>query len=294
MRSASSTDAVVVLPAARSVLSAAPASGTTRPTTYTVASAHPHALHLLTAEGEVLSIGDADAIALPTQWHLAHARPWWHGTRPGRPATLDGQVLRWRADNGRCMRVRPVRVWRPVPVRTGCLLGLPFERLVAFHEELKARASDLGTMTRALVDVATAALDDAVDVDALRSILGLGQGLTPSADDAVCGVLLAARALGRTLSDEAATVLHDLARQRTTALSADCLRAAAGGYAVPAVVELLGATATGDDLTDHLADICAIGHSSGRDLLGGLSMTLTVHCPALLATAAQLSRRESL
>jgi hypothetical protein len=127
---------------------------------------------------------------------------------------------------------------------------------------------------------------------AVASVVGAGPGLTPSGDDLLCGVLLALRLAGR-VDDLAllwAAVSPLLAA--TTSLSAALLAEAAEGYAAPPVVRLASAlaeevpavgdtSAVGDTpgadrppVEALVAEVLAIGHSSGAELLAGLAGTL--------------------
>lgn len=111
-------------------------------------------------------------------------------------------------------------------------------------------------------------------------LLGLGPGLTPSGDDVAAGLLLTLRAAGRHDGQWASALVTDVvgALGRTTALSGTLLRAAARGYAVPPVVELLAALrgpAPVDRVGRLVRAVGSIGHSSGADLLVGVSAVLT-------------------
>jgi hypothetical protein len=106
--------------------------------------------------------------------------------------------------------------------------------------------------------------------------VGAGSGLTPSGDDALCGVLLALRAVGGGAADAAAASVADAVRgaaRGTTSLSASLLGAAAQGYAVPEVVRLVSAAVGGDpsETSRALPAVLAIGHTSGADLVAGLA-----------------------
>lgn len=102
--------------------------------------------------------------------------------------------------------------------------------------------------------------------DSVRELLGRGPGLTPEGDDELAGMLLVAYATCAPVPD-LEPELH-----RTTALSASLLRAAARGYAVPAVVAYVDAVLARDQQTqDRLRpQIEAIGHTSGMALLRGI------------------------
>jgi Protein of unknown function (DUF2877) len=110
-------------------------------------------------------------------------------------------------------------------------------------------------------------LSTQLGVDAL---VGRGQGLTPSGDDALAGILLVAHALGRA-APLAAAVRSRLGS--TTAVSAALLDAAADGYAAPDVVALVDAALAADEATvcRTLPAVLAIGHTSGVDLVAGIA-----------------------
>ncbi|WP_404384480.1 DUF2877 domain-containing protein [Knoellia locipacati] len=130
--------------------------------------------------------------------------------------------------------IRVVRSWRPRPVTTG------------------------------------SARPDHVNWAPLLDEVGRGEGLTPRADDVLCGALLAARALGIALPDA-------LPLARTTSLSASLLVAARDGYAVSCVVDHVAAAVSGaPDLTGTRERVLAIGHTSGEALLEGLDLVLNV------------------
>ena len=113
---------------------------------------------------------------------------------------------------------------------------------------------------------------------ACTQMVGAGAGLTPSGDDALCAVLLVLRGVG---ADGAHTLVRaavSAAAHRTTSLSASLLHAAAEGYAVPAVADLVRAVLCDDPAAGGpaLAAVLAIGHSSGRDLVAGIAGALHV------------------
>jgi hypothetical protein len=113
--------------------------------------------------------------------------------------------------------------------------------------------------------------------EALRPVLGLGAGLTPSADDAAAGLLLTARAwygteAGPTVSAVGELLAADLPG-RTTAVSAGLLRHAADGRGAPEVVHAvqhLTGRETPADENAVLAALMALGHTSGKDTALGV------------------------
>lgn len=114
----------------------------------------------------------------------------------------------------------------------------------------------------------------AFDWSPLLADLGRGEGLTPRADDVLCGALLAARTLGVALPGE-------LPVRRTTSLSASLLVAAHAGYAVSAVVDHVTNAVTGSTDVNRTRElVLAIGHTSGAGLLEGIDQMLHhANCP---------------
>jgi len=111
--------------------------------------------------------------------------------------------------------------------------------------------------------------------------LGRGDGLTPYADDVVCGSLVLLRAVGHPAAHGIAAAVEqaDLER-RTTATSAALLRLAGRGYCIDPLADLLAALATGLDVAPDAAvttRLLAVGHTSGAGLLEGVRALLRTH-----------------
>jgi hypothetical protein len=110
-------------------------------------------------------------------------------------------------------------------------------------------------------------------------LLGLGEGLTPSGDDFIGGMLFGisllegVRApLGR-LSSSALERFLTIARHRTNRISFALLRDHAVGQASEPVHHYVRAVLRGDpqaDLDRLIADVVRLGHSTGWDTLAGL------------------------
>lgn len=245
-----------------------------RPRSATVVAVHPLAFYLRfdrsrpdgTTEG-ILPVVAQSGLRLPNAVVLApgSSRLGW-GVQPGdRVGVGDGEIRLPGAT------IRRARVWRPVRVPTsGHLPG------VAATGSLGRLASP-GWAVPARHLAATALRGESL-VDVVGHTVGVGQGLTPSGDDVLCGVLLALRLAG---AEDARRHLWTTVRPRlgaTTAVSAALLTEAADGYAVPAVVRLAAALAGGresePDVVPAALEVRAIGHSSGADLLAGLAGAL--------------------
>ncbi|WP_406277820.1 DUF2877 domain-containing protein [Embleya sp. NBC_00896] len=109
---------------------------------------------------------------------------------------------------------------------------------------------------------------------ALR-LIGLGPGLTPSGDDALCGLLLALRHLtpgptGARLATALGARVTAHAAGRTTDLSAALLGHAARGDGCAQLVDLIGAVGRGHDVFPCLRRLLTVGHTSGADLSLGV------------------------
>jgi hypothetical protein len=112
-----------------------------------------------------------------------------------------------------------------------------------------------------------------VDIDA--GLLGRGPGLTPSGDDVLAGYLVGAAAYGSTdqAADDVRRLIESQADRRTTTLSAALLRHAAAGETIPQVsglLDALGDSARRRPLDRALADLYAVGHTSGAALASGV------------------------
>lgn len=211
------------------------------------------------------------------------------GLTAGDDAVVGGGVI----ETG-LLRVAVCRWWDPAPV----LVPLSRQRLQTGYAALQVlcaaspRQPGLGEDAGPAVLAARCAAGDVPGAaGAVRRLLGLGPGLTPSGDDMVAGLLLALRLLGGATADGAravwladrlaATVTH-YARDRTTAVSAALLHCAARGQAAAEVVSVLRAFEGREPAGPAVARLLAAGHTSGADLAWGLA----AGCAAVLALPA--------
>jgi len=107
-------------------------------------------------------------------------------------------------------------------------------------------------------------------------LIGLGPGLTPSGDDFIGGVWIAAHELR---AEEVAHRLWGLIQPRldaTNGISRGHLRAAARGFGQRDIHDAIGAMLKGraDDYRALIDGIDGIGHSSGWDAIAGVTQTL--------------------
>jgi hypothetical protein len=117
----------------------------------------------------------------------------------------------------------------------------------------------------------------------LATLVGLGEGLTPSGDDVIVGVLAGLDAAceapgGAAALRERLCAKLEQGTSRTTRLAAQMLDAAAAGfYAEPVlgVLETLALPKPGAKaLARAIAALLAVGHRSGADTLRGISAAL--------------------
>ena len=102
--------------------------------------------------------------------------------------------------------------------------------------------------------------------------LGAGPGLTPYADDVLCGMLVALRAAGHHQAERWSAIVAAAAlEQRTTATSAALLRLAAGGWCIDQVADYLTAVASGCGVEAAARELRQVGDSSGRGLIEGIT-----------------------
>lgn len=104
-----------------------------------------------------------------------------------------------------------------------------------------------------------------------EQLIGLGPGLTPSGDDYLGGMLVALRLTGRGVqSDGLWRWLQPRLKERTSAISAAHLAAAAAGEAHEALHDVLNGELNLDALD-------SVGHTSGWDALAGAVAVLKTY-----------------
>jgi hypothetical protein len=110
-----------------------------------------------------------------------------------------------------------------------------------------------------------------------KALVGLGEGLTPSGDDFLVG-LLAVLHVTESLPGNAASRVReqfcDYVRLGTSQLSGEFLRCAFAGHFAEPLVMLVRALCTpaSDAWPAHAATLAAVGHSSGVDAMVGIAL----------------------
>jgi hypothetical protein len=115
-----------------------------------------------------------------------------------------------------------------------------------------------------------------------RSRLGAGDGLTPYADDVICGTLVTLLAAGHPAGAElAAAVDAAELESATTATSAGLLRQAVDGRCIDALAAYLASLKRDAAARGHcLARLEEVGHSSGRGMAEGVHTVIPGASPA--------------
>jgi hypothetical protein len=171
----------------------------------------------------------------------------------------------------------PLADGRPVPVWLGAgrlRIGDDEHRVTRWWRPAAPRHADL-------YDV----IDERAATGVLRSWrsrLGAGDGLTPYADDVICGALITLLAAGHPAGAELAGAVDSVDLEAaTTATSAGLLRQAVHGRCIDALAGYL-ASLTSDEAARGrcLARLEEVGHSSGRGMAEGVHMVLPSAPPA--------------
>jgi hypothetical protein len=121
--------------------------------------------------------------------------------------------------------------------------------------------------------------------EAAHGLIGLGPGLTPSGDDFLSGALAALQATGERAAHARLSDVIAAALGSTSALSACFLQAVASGHVGEHLHRVVASAITGD-VEAALTAAAAIGHSSGWDMLAGVTSTLRTAAAPRYAPAA--------
>jgi hypothetical protein len=133
--------------------------------------------------------------------------------------------------------------------------------------------------------------------DAVRELVGLGPGLTPSSDDMLAGLILLCVLYAKNCecpqhaSQLLAQVITEETRGRTTIISEEYLRQAASGRGNEPVVRLCNALLTGERESVELETkrVLATGETSGTDTVLGIVLG-TMFC---ISKQSGLTRRKT-
>ena len=230
-----------------------------------VVGAGPFAAYL-DADPDIVAIVTSDAVRLPCAVFLAHGQPVPSGLAPSTDTLVGRGAISWATGD-----IRVQRWWRASQVQPAGVADEPVRALTARLADHALPAGVPAALESAAACLPAGDVDGAAE--SLAGVLGLGAGLTPSADDAIAGLLLGARATRLTtpaVVEEVGARLCEPARARTTAVSAALLAHAAVGRAAPQVVAVAEVLRGVGDTDAALNALWQLGHSSGADTAAGL------------------------
>lgn len=198
------------------------------------------------SDGHILRIGDSFVV-------IVSATPAWEENVPA------GAPLAWR------VKVLGELLSGPEPARSPS----------AFEHAVEQRV-------RSGIDALRAAVLNA-DPDgthcAAKSLVGLGMGLTPTGDDVLTGAAFVASRLGGSLDPVHRAVSLVVESGATNDISVTAMRCALRGRAVQPIEDVYSWVCGADTHNPHqlVADVLAIGHTSGADLALGLLTAVRLH-----------------
>jgi hypothetical protein len=215
-------------------------------------------------DAEVACAGETFTVGRDLRFDLARARTWRPADAPRHsPSTL-------RAG----LQLLGAATKRRSPGGLGALLpalcaGAPPPRHGGEDPVVRAATPTIG----ALCDWLSAAFRGASAAPpAVEVLIGLGNGLTPSGDDFLGGVMIALHRVGRAdLAGALARRVMASATQGTSVISAAYLRCAAAGQGFAVLFDALDCVLAGEGarLDARLDAIAEVGHTSGWDSLAG-------------------------
>ena len=119
--------------------------------------------------------------------------------------------------------------------------------------------------------------------NAVRSLIGLGFGSTPSGDDVISGAAATLSAISQSSSDLSTecyrivdvlkkVILHS--HTKTTSLSVELMSCAVNGYAPQCLRRYVNFALNGGDIGEATSKLCAVGYNSGYFLATGVTLAL--------------------
>ncbi|RMG89826.1 MAG: DUF2877 domain-containing protein [Chloroflexi bacterium] len=262
-----------------------------RNTAVRVLSVFDKACNLVDEGGDVVSLTTSELGAGPFAIVLPFSRIFSDFIR------LEMSVARVRTGvlvGGLEVDVRFARVWQPVPSWHQLSATAVFPLLyTCLPPSLREGQLDMSGFPLSVQDRVNDAItrlvtglvaeETAVTLPAVRTLAGLGHGLTPSGDDVLVGVMYGLWACWPTIKAQRwCKMLAETAVTCTNTLSAAWLQAASHGEATPPWHELVNGLITDSKtaVTLALARIQQTGHTSGTDALIGFTHLLRqLHTP---------------
>lgn len=247
-----------------------------------VHSRHRHVVNLLVPGAGLLALASDELDDAP--WTIRVAD--WAAVEPliGTSVVLSHEGVLLGADHS--LRLDPQTRWFAQPVDLAVVPTRDLARASAvLGAAVREPVTPFGRASAQVIHTRTATLracllDDADGPDlaaAVAALVGLGEGLTPSGDDIITGLAFLAAQPGMCLGSRRPAIRRALgeAAHRTTLLSATTMAAAVEGRGRQRFHDLAMAIVEGRTRSAVPA-VLSIGHSSGSDLLKGMSLALDV------------------
>lgn len=217
------------------------------------------------------------------------------GLRPGSPVTFTGEQIHFAQGGPSISRAEAIS-WSAPDIAGPAKAGYP-QRFIAalrhYHgqrpgglpaaclagEELRPGGNGNGPGLAPLVEALKGRRAEGIAA-AIEAFYGFGEGLTPSGDDLILGLLLALNRWGKGLGPELELSLLNrliLARayHKTTTLSASLIECATQGQADERLIFALDQLATGKSPPEECATLLlSWGHASGGDALTGMALAM--------------------
>jgi hypothetical protein len=247
-----------------------------------LAAVFTHSAYAECDDGELLTLLHPSRELVP----LGVVVPWDALPAGGQPVVLEGRVLRL-ADaavvldgKGTTLRLPATGLWPPsrgavraqlaslsLPPRTRAILGS--------HEDGDVIATEISVLRGGLALLVGALYDGGEVEAAVRALVGLGLGSTPSGDDIVVGTAAAALRLrgflARNATDSLQAILRLVPASATTRVSRAMFGHAARGAFPEALVRLVAHLGADDvDLTADALLLGDVGAQTGSDMLAGV------------------------
>lgn len=272
------TASVVSWDAAITPLLPAPASAVRAP----VHSRHRHVVNVLLPGPGLVALASDELDDAPWTIRLAS----WAALEPliGTSVVLsrEGVLL----GPGQSVRFDPQTRWVAQPVDLAAVATKEIAQAGAIlRAAVREPTTPFGRASAQLIDARTVTLRTCLldDADgpaltaAVAALVGLGEGLTPSGDDIITGLAFLAAQPGMRLGSRLVAIRRAVAdaAHRTTLLSATTMAAAVEGRGRQRFHDLAAAIVEGRTRSGVPA-VLSIGHSSGSDLLQGMSLALDV------------------
>lgn len=243
------------------------------------------AINIFTGRPELLSLNSASVVRGPRSIRLGLDRMDHYGVIRDDKVACDGHTL--LVGESLVVVVAATPAWpdnringTPVLERVeqfDVLLGIPTS--LRGRGQAERGVKDQLETSMAALRTSLHARDEAATGRAARSLVGVGPGLTATGDDVLAGAAFVASLLGGRLGGVHRAVQGIVDGAGTNDLSLTALRCALRGRAAQPLEDLYASICgASTDSPDHLvADVKAIGTTSGADLALGLLTAVRLH-----------------